>query len=138
MYENRYKVTAKVTTVTGKVVEIETTTRRTEPTLHEFMRACGAALSNAKYIYGKNHKFVGTTWRWDEDASELPPYYQRLAERQNMPFVPASTPMPATVSSEPQLYEIKNVAGVYTIVKHEKELKTWDEAIEEFKEKVGA
>lgn len=133
LYDARYRVSAEVKTLSGETISLEPTTRRLESSLKDFIRGCVQVLSSAKTNLAKTKSFPAVKWVWDEDTSELPSFYQRLAQMDK----PMSS-APKEVKSEPQLFEIKKVNDVYTIVKHEKELKTWEEAVAELKEKVGA
>lgn len=82
--------------------------------------------------------------KWDEDVTHLPDIYARQVKNKDIGYrmVAGSlnelTHVMAQKKETPErLFEIKKINDVWTVIKHETPLMTWDEATKELKSKVG-
>lgn len=80
---------------------------------------------------------------WDENSEDIPAVFFKQAEGRKAGFkmVASSlnelTHVMAKKEEPERLFEIKKVNGVWTVVKHDTPLLTWEQAAKELKTKVG-
>lgn len=105
-----------------------TRSRQKPATLTELFKLCKA---NIHTVLWKNGLGAGHTIEWDEDPTEI----------SNMKIIGLGTYKKRivvnTVDATDMVYEVvQNPSGVWTVIKHESPLMTWDEAVEELKKRI--
>lgn len=145
LYEDRYAVTWQQNMGDGTVKQQVATFRSTDFSLEEFLRRCRRSISgylgNLRTKNPSLPKAFSThqMYEWDGDTSCLPNNYKVQAEKRNELEELLRAPQPRVESKpeEPQLFEIVKRNDVWTIVKHETELMTWEEACNELAKRIA-
>lgn len=104
-----------------------TRSRQKPGTLTELFRLCK---NNIATVLWKNGLGTGHTIEWDEDPTGIP----------NRKIVGLSTYKKRVVVNKTDysdmVYEVLKVDGVWTVIKHDAPLMTWDEAVTELKKRI--
>lgn len=145
LYDDRYAVTWVQDMGNGETKQQVATFHTTEFTLDAFLRRCKIAISG--YLSGlrsKNPRIPKATstygvYLWDGDTSCLPNNYKAQAAKRNelRELLTPGQPKVETKTEEPQIFEIAKRNDVWTIVKHESELLTWEEACNELAKRIA-
>lgn len=104
-----------------------TRTNQKPATLTELFKICR---SNIHTLLWKNGLGTGHTIEWDEDPTDI----------QDMKIIGLGTYKKRVVEPEvdvhDMVYEVVNVDGSWTVIKHDCPLLTWDEAVAELKKRI--
>lgn len=104
-----------------------TRSRQKPGTLTDLFRLCK---SNIATVLWKNGLGTGHTIEWDEDPSGIT----------NRKIIGLSTYKKRVVVNKTDysdmVYEVLKVDGVWTVIKHDAPLMTWDEAVTELKKRI--
>lgn len=145
LYDDRYAVTWQQDMGDGTVKQQVATFHSTDFSLEAFLRRCRTSISGyLSNLRVKNPRIpkAGSTYgvyQWDGDVSCLPNNYKRQAEKRNelSELLKEGQPTVESKPEEPQLFEIVKRNDVWTIVKHETELMTWEEACNELAKRIA-
>lgn len=144
LYEDRYVITWEQPMGNGTTVQQVTTFRSKEFTLGKFLSVAQTRISGAVAALRMKNKSIPKNpmgyrmYEWDGDASVLPDCYKRQLLKQQQEFRMVDLDKPVEEKKhEPELYEIAKRNDVWTIVKHEQELLTWDEACAELAKRIA-
>lgn len=144
LYEDRYAIHWQQPMGDGTTVEQMTTFRSTEFLLRKFLSRAQMGISG--YVAAMRQKnpriprSSGTRlYEWDGDTSALPECYKKQAVKMNTIYktVDLNLPKPEQKPSEPELFEVVKKNGTWTIVKHDTELLTWQEACNELAKRIA-
>lgn len=104
-----------------------TRSRQKPATLTELFKLCKGNIST---VLWKNGLGTGHSIEWDEDPSEI----------SKMPIIGLGTYKKRVVVNQTDtsdmVYEVVNVDNVWTVIKHDAPLLTWDEAVAELKKRI--
>lgn len=144
LYDDRYAVYWQQPMGDGTITEQMTTFRSTEFLLRKFLARAQLGISGyLAAMRQKNPKIPRSSgtrvYEWDGDTSAMPECYQKQAEKFKTMYkmVDLNLPKPEEKPSEPQLFEIVKRNDVWTIVKHESELMTWEQACNELAKRIA-
>lgn len=141
MYENRYQVTFEIPTLSGRTM-LTSSTRCDARNLNDLLRQATTVISGCISQRKKwDKELVGASqlrYVWDGDATDLPSPLQKQAEEFRRPGLQllAREVLDAPKPRTPRLLEVIKKNGVWTIVKHEKELMTWEQACAELAKRI--
>lgn len=100
------------------------------------------AIRSRMYVLAKRGVAIppleNTTMIWDANTENLPTVLQKQSISSWHVNDEDKEPVEPVVTDEVPLLEIKKVSGVWTIVKHEEPLLTWEDACKVLKEKVDS
>ena len=144
MYEDRYVVTWDQPMGNGTTAQQVTTFRSTEFLLAKFLSLAQTRISGAAAAMRAKNPAIPKTicgsrmYEWDCDVSALPDCYKRQFEKRQAELRITNLELPIEEPThEPELYEIAKRNDVWTIVKHEQELLTWEEACAELAKRIA-
>ena len=104
-----------------------TRSRQKPATLTELFRLCKGNIST---VLWKNGLGTGHSIEWDEDPTDIA----------TMPIIGLGTYKKRVVvnkvDASDMVYEVVKKDGVWTVVKHDSPLFTWDEAVAELKKRI--
>lgn len=134
LYAGKYCASTKVQTADG-VKTIRTTFHTNDARIKNLMSRARVGLSGAFFIARKKDPTLPSQNRydWDGDVSNLP---KNASNAEPVLKVTPIAKISATPESRKRLLEVKKVNNVWTIIKHETELLTWEEACNLLKERI--
>lgn len=145
-YGNKYSVIYAIPTQDrSRLVNFSSNISVTSTALLKITRAATQAIYSAVFNAENNGCYLikDRKYVWDGDTSDLPAEVASQASRKRMELsIPtettsqAATPQKSTTVDSKAVLEVKKVGGVWTIIKHDAPLLTWEEACEVLKQKV--
>lgn len=145
IYGNKFTVLYSIPLVGGKNMEMAGNFTFTGFSLEKCLAQARAVISSRLYALRKAGMAIPPTANiqtvWNENASEMPEHMQKqqryMASMFSAPAELRGVETPQEEQpTEPALYEIVQVKGVWTLNKHERPLMTWEQACELLKQKV--
>lgn len=145
LYNNRFIVEWEQSFLDGTKNTQTATFRSDDFTLEKFLAHARSRISAQRKILRSDGLIPSngdrrTNYEWDCDASFLPERLrsQAIAKEAQLQIVDLDSPkQEPEKTTEPQVFELTKRSGVWTIVKHETELLTWEEACNELAKRIA-
>lgn len=142
LYEDRYAITWEQPMGDGTIKTQMSSFRCKEFSLEKFLQNAqqriSAQAAQLRMRFPNMPRSTGhRLYEWDRDASALPEMYQRQLAKQAEVLRMVDLDKTPAKPKEPELFEVVKRNNVWTLVKHETELLTWEEACAELAKRIA-